>query len=266
MSLMCVVLDGSADWTWLDRTSPNQSRKTCDSLLKTQDWWHSFCQTSYRISPVLDQRFWLARYNPSHRRICLDGGAEAFEELTAQTPDKEPERIQQYSMKTNILKAWEHKMKPGVKTDGQRDSVGKRIKSRANPPLTALLTAIRKLASPPKRLAIALETGTYAMGITSIGTPFFHCWPRALESFLRGKKKKTEQSFLFPSDGRQNCPFTFFSRWTNKHTPVVGDDNEMFSAAGYDLLLSQAAAVRRREDEREAEITGDKVKSSAASV
>lgn len=42
------------------------------------------------------------------------------------------------------------------------------------------------------------------------------------------------------------------------HTPVVGDDNEMFSTAGYDLLLSQAAAVRRREDEREPEITGDK--------
>lgn len=57
----------------------------------------------------------------------------------------------------------------------------------SNPPLTALLTAIRKLASPPKRLAMVLETGTYAMGITSIGTPFFHCWPRALESFLRGE-------------------------------------------------------------------------------
>lgn len=141
-------------------------------------------------------------------------------------------------------------------TDGQRGSVGKRIKSQANPPLTALLTAIRKLASPPKRLAIVLETGTYAMGITSIGTPFFHCWPRALEPFLRGKNRRI--MIYFSRDGRQNCPFTFFSRWTNKHTPVVGDDNEMFSTAGYDLLLSQAAAVRRREDEREPEIAGDK--------
>lgn len=64
-----------------------------------------------------------------------------------------------------------------------------RSDSKANPPLTALLTAIRKLASPPKRLAIVLETGTYAMGITSMGTPFFHCWPRALESFLGEEKE-----------------------------------------------------------------------------
>lgn len=55
--------------------------------------------------------------------------------------------------------------------------------------LTALLTAIRRLASPPKRFAIILETGTYAMGMTSMGTPFFHCWPRALESFLRGNEE-----------------------------------------------------------------------------
>lgn len=52
------------------------------------------------------------------------------------------------------------------------------------PPLTALLTAMRRLASPPKRLTMVLLTGTYAMGMTSMGTPLFHCWPRTFESFL----------------------------------------------------------------------------------
>lgn len=176
-------------------------------------------QTSYQISgsdwpvtiQVTGESVWTGR-----REEVRGIWGEIKHELAAQTPDKEPEKIQQYSMKTNIVKTWEHKVKPGVVTDGQRGSVGKRIKSQANPPLTALLTAIRKLASPPKRLAIVLETGTYAMGITSIGTPFFHCWPRALESFLRGKNRRI--MIYFSRDGRQNCPFTFFSRWTNKHT------------------------------------------------
>ncbi len=75
------------------------------------------------------------------------------------------------------------------------------------PPLTALLTAIRKLASPPKRLAIVLETGTYAMGITSIGTPFFHCWPRALESFLGGEFRIRTQSGHIDADHR---PLLYF--------------------------------------------------------
>lgn len=155
-------------------------------------------QTSYQISgsdwpvtiQVTGESVWTGR-----REEVRGIWGEIKHELAAQTPDKEPEKIQQYSMKTNIVKTWEHKVKPGVVTDGQRGSVGKRIKSQANPPLTALLTAIRKLASPPKRLAIVLETGTYAMGITSIGTPFFHCWPRALEPFLRGKNRRIMISF-----------------------------------------------------------------------
>lgn len=43
---------------------------------------------------------------------------------------------------------------------------------------------MRRLASPPKRLTMVLLTGTYAMGMTSMGTPLFHCWPRTFESFL----------------------------------------------------------------------------------
>ena len=44
-----------------------------------------------------------------------------------------------------------------------------------------------------------------------------------------------------------NCPSRPSSG--GKYKPVVGDDDEMFSTAGYDLLLSQAAAARQREDE-----------------
>lgn len=205
-------------WTWLDRTSTNQSGKTCDLLFKTQDWWRSSVRRLIRSAVLIGPLQSKSQENLSGRGggRRLEAFEEKLNELAAQTPDKEPEKIQQYSMKTNIVKTWEHKVKPGVVTDGQRGSVGKRIKSQANPPLTALLTAIRKLASPPKRLAIVLETGTYAMGITSIGTPFFHCWPRALEPFLRGKNRRI--MIYFSRDGRQNCPFTFFSRWTNKHT------------------------------------------------
>lgn len=60
--------------------------------------------------------------------------------------------------------------KPTIKTD-----VVMSPERGLHRPLTALLTAILRLASPPKRLAMVLEMGTYAMGITSMGTPFFHC-------------------------------------------------------------------------------------------
>lgn len=63
------------------------------------------------------------------------------------------------------------------------------------------------------------------------------------------------KTFFSPFDGWQKC-------WhvrTSKYEPVVGNDDEMFSTAGYDLLLSQAAAVRQREDERETDVRGDGV-------
>lgn len=77
---------------------------------KTQDGRRSSVSRLIRSAPVLDQRFWLARYNPSHRRICLVGkeGGGLKHELTAQTPDKEPDRSTSTNMKTNIIKSWEH--------------------------------------------------------------------------------------------------------------------------------------------------------------
>lgn len=48
----------------------------------------------------------------------------------------------------------------------------------------ALLTAIRNMGSPPCNSLILLITGTYASGITSIGTPFDQFSPSFDESFL----------------------------------------------------------------------------------
>lgn len=60
---------------------------------------------------------------------------------------------------------------------------------------------------------------------------------------------------FFSFEGWQKC----WHVGTSKYEPVVGNDDEMFGTAGYDLLLSQAAAVRQREDERETDVRGDAV-------
>lgn len=42
---------------------------------------------------------------------------------------------------------------------------------------------------------MVLEIGIYAIGMTSMGTPFFHCCPKDLESFLY--RQKIEQQYSY---------------------------------------------------------------------
>lgn len=65
-------------WTWLDRTSTNQSGKTCDLLLKTQDWWRSSVRRLIRSAVLIGPLQSKSQENVSGR----GGGrrSEAFEE------------------------------------------------------------------------------------------------------------------------------------------------------------------------------------------
>lgn len=79
------------------------------------------------------------------------------------------------------------------------------------------------------------------MGMTSMGTPFFHCCPRTLESFLRGGGGGEEDLHQNPGSGGMG------GGAAEQREPVVGDDDEVFGTAGDDLLLRQAAAAGQRQ-------------------
>lgn len=53
---------------------------------------------------------------------------------------------------------------------------------------------------------------------------------------------KRQQIFNFDIYGHKH-----HHKVKNQHVPVVGNDDEMFRTAGYDLLLRQAAAVGETE-------------------